>query len=191
MRQLFVRGILGWILRPRVLKLYTVSENILQMCNVEASVRSTKKCRNSVGLNLNELEIFRAIYTPLCPPHFDMKTLSYGSETSHCGRMCNVEVSVISTINCWKKRGSEPRRILDILEYLYSTERLRVCCDVVMTTLCGRICKGNGMGKTDVVRKTSWERRREKDVVKKTLYNSHCEKYNTFDLLLLIDKYWW
>ena len=52
------------------------------------------------------------------------------------------------------KRGSELSRILDILGYLYRTERLRAYCDAVRTSLCGRICKNNGVRKTDVVRKT-------------------------------------
>ena len=46
----------------------------------------------------------------------------------------------------------------EIAGHLYNTERLRVYCDVVRNTLCGRICKDNG------VRETLW-----KDVVRKTL----------------------
>ena len=62
-----------------------------------------------------------------------------------------------------KSQGTEHRRIWDILGHLYSTDRIRVHRDVVRTTLCGRICKGNG------VRKTLRERHCEKDVVRKTL----------------------
>ena len=40
--QLFVRGILVWSLCPRVLILHTVKEYILQMCNVDVLVWSTK-----------------------------------------------------------------------------------------------------------------------------------------------------
>ena len=62
-----------------------------------------------------------------------------------------------------KLHGTELRRIVRykcILGHLYSKERLRAYCDVVSTTLCGRICKGNG------VKKTLWERCCEKDVVR-------------------------
>ena len=62
-----------------------------------------------------------------------------------------------------KLQGTELRRIGNILGRLYNTERLRIYCDVVRTTLCGRICKGND------VKKTLWERRCEKDVVRKSL----------------------
>ena len=62
-----------------------------------------------------------------------------------------------------KLQGTELRRILDIFEHFYSTERLRAYCDVARTTLYGRICKGDG------VTKTLWERRYERDVVRKTL----------------------
>ena len=60
-----------------VLKLETVNEYILQMCNVEVSVCSTKKRRNYGDLNLDEFEIFSNIYTTLCPRHFGMKSQSF------------------------------------------------------------------------------------------------------------------
>ena len=50
----------------------------------------------------------------------------------------------------FKLQGTEHRRIGDILGHLYNTERLRIYCDVVRTTLCGRICNGNDV-KKDVV----------------------------------------
>ena len=68
-----------------------------------------------------------------------------------------------------KKHGTELRRIWDILGHLYNKERLRANCDVVRTTLCGRICKGNG--------------------VKNTLWERCCEKDISFDLHYFIDKY--
>ena len=70
----------------------------------------------------------------------------------------------------FKSQGTELRQIWDILGHLYNTERLRIYCGVVRTTLCGRICKGNG------VKKTLWERRCEKDVVKKPLWERPCKK---------------
>ena len=39
------------------------------------------------GLNLDEFEIFWDIFTPLCPRHFGMKPLFYGSNTSHSERI--------------------------------------------------------------------------------------------------------
>ena len=61
--QHFVRGFLVWSLCSRVLKFHIVNEYILQMCNVEVSVWSTKNCRNYGGLNLDVFEIFWDIYT--------------------------------------------------------------------------------------------------------------------------------
>ena len=69
-----------------------------------------------------------------------------------------------------KLRGSELRRLWDIWGYLYSTETLRVYYDVVRTTLCGRICKGNA------VRKILWDLLCEKDIVRKTSRVKLCEK---------------
>ena len=60
-----------------------MTEYILQMCNVQVSVSSNKYCRNYGGLNLDEFELFWDINTTFCPQHFDMKPLSWGSETSH------------------------------------------------------------------------------------------------------------
>ena len=79
--------------------------------------------------------------------------------------MANVQRRGFSLIDqkMSKLQGTELRRIRYILEHLYSTERLRVYCDVVRTTLCGRICKDNS------VRNMLRERRCEKDIVRKTL----------------------
>ena len=83
-----------------------------------------------------------------------------------------------------KLQGTELRRIWDILERLYNTERLRIYCDVVRTTFCGRICKGND------VKKTLWERRFEKDVVRKMLWKSRCEKDLVRKSLWEIHLFW-
>ena len=61
--------------------------------------------------------------------------------------------------------------IWDILGFLNKTETLRVYCDVVGTTLCGRYVRATVWKRRCeiyVVRKTLWERCREKDVVRKT-----------------------
>ena len=76
-------------------------------------------------------------------------------------------------------RELELRRIWDIVGYLYSTERLRVYCDILRTKLWGRLCNG--------VRKTLWERRYENDAVRKTLWERHRKKDISFDLLLSIE----
>ena len=88
-------------------------------------------------------------------------------------------------------------QIWDILRFLYITETLRVYCDVVRTTLCGRICKSNG------VRKMLWEIRKkayvhvyrnklgqlcEKEVVRKTLWEWCCEN-DIVNITLL--GWWW
>ena len=61
--QQFVRDTVVWGLCLRVLKLRTVKECILQMCNVEVSVHSTIHCRNYGGLNLDE---FILIFWGIC-----------------------------------------------------------------------------------------------------------------------------
>ena len=91
---------------------------ILQMCNVEVSVKSTKNCRNYGGLNLDEFEIFWDICTTLCPRHFGMKHLSLGSETVHSESIyiADVQRRGFSLIDqkLSKLRGSERG-------YLYNT----------------------------------------------------------------------
>ena len=63
--------------------------------------------------------------TIVCPRHFSMKPLSYGSETSHRVRIYIVDVqrrgfSLIDQ-KLSKLRGFELRRIWDILRYLFTT----------------------------------------------------------------------
>ena len=48
---------------------------ILQMCNVEVSVWSTKNCWNYGGLNLDDFKIFGGMCTTLCLRHFGMKPM--------------------------------------------------------------------------------------------------------------------
>ena len=79
-------------------------------------------------------------------------------------------------------QGIELRRIRDILGHLYSTERLRVYCDILRTTLCRQICKSYG------VRKTSWERRCEKDVLRKTLWEIYLFWPASFDWQMFVIK---
>ena len=94
------------------------------MCNAEFSVWSTTKWSQLRGLNLDEFEIFWDIYAALCPLHFGMKPLLYGSETSHNNinilQICNVEFQFDRSENI-EMTGSELRRIWDILGYLCST----------------------------------------------------------------------
>ena len=51
-----------------------------------------QNCRNYGGLNLEEFEIGWDIYTTLCPRHFGIKPMSWGSETSHSDRIYKVDV---------------------------------------------------------------------------------------------------
>ena len=92
-----------------------MKENILQMCNVEVSVSSTKNCGNNGGLNLDEFKIFWDIYTTLCPRHFGMKPLSQGSETLYSDRIyiADVQRRGLSLIDpkMFKLQGTELRRI--------------------------------------------------------------------------------
>ena len=81
-----------------------------------------------------------------------------------------------------KKRGSELIRILDICTAQKDF--------AFIVTLWGHICKGNGVRKTDVLRKMLWERRCEKDVVRKTLWERRCEKDVVEQSLWKIYLFW-
>ena len=156
-----------------VLKLHTVTKYVLQMCSVEPSVWSTKNCRKK-GSELRRIrDILGYLYNTLSAAlWYEVPVLGFWNFTHGKNIYADMQRRGFSLIDhkMLKLQGTEVRRIWVILGLLYSTARLRVCCDVVRTTLCGRICKGNG------VKKTLWERRCEKGVVRKTLWERRCER---------------
>ena len=129
--------------------------------------------------------MFLDIYTTLCPRHFGMKPLFYGSETSqsdriHISNRKHRGFSLIDQILS-KLRGSELRRIWGRLfrdictaqkdnAYIVTLWGLRCVDEYVMETVWKRRFEN------EVVRKTLRKRHCEKDVVKKTLWEKRCKK---------------
>ena len=121
-----------------------MKECILQVCNVEISVWSTKNWRSNGGLNLDKFEIFWDIYTTLCPRHFGMKPRSKAYEPSYRDWI------VWTTKNCWKNGVLDNLDKFEIFWNICTAQKDNTYMYIV--TLCGLIYKGNG------VRKPLWER---------------------------------
>ena len=113
--QHFVRGTFEWNLGPRVLKLYTMNEYILLMCNVEVSVWSITKCRNYRVLNVEEFEIYWDIckaqkdYAYTCIVTWGLRCVDEYVRATVWERRCEKDV-VVKTL--WDKRCE----ILDVVE---------------------------------------------------------------------------